>query len=193
MEQHPTFREWLQAKHPTCWQHYVQCAKRLSVPTADMSSHMAAAVNKTARKLRQWAIETGQEVPDLVQGAQQLALDASYAAGRYGTIKERQRATVALLAAHSALCGRVICSLRFDEVESVSAKIDSVGAAALGRWVLLRERVRAIPRERRRQRVREEWATSPYVFPSPSGGPSRFSSVKRAALSSACRPVSGAA
>jgi hypothetical protein len=154
---------------------------------------MVAAVNKTAQKLRQWAIETGQAVPDLAQGAQQSALDASYAAGRYGTIKERQRATVALLAAHSALCGRAICSLRLDEVESISAKVDSVGAAALGRWVMLRERVRSTPRERRRQRVREEWATSPYVFPSPSGGPSRFSSVKRAALSFSCRPVSGAA
>lgn len=179
-----TFEAWLQDRHPTSWRQYLHFFS-MSEETANLlSQHSRSFRNKSLSKYRQYQIACGSPASIPRPGDQQLR--AFVKAHLYGSLKKRQQATILLLYLDSILSGAVICGLTLedDNGELSATPLSAEATTALDRWKALRARLRSNEAERRRQRVSREWAQSPYLFPSPTGGPSRFSPIKKVGLSS---------
>lgn len=180
-----TFEAWLQERHPATWRQYLHFFS-MSQETANLlSTHSRSFRKKSLSKYRQYQIACGSPASIPRPGDQQLRHFVR--ANLYGSLKKRQQATILLLYLDSILSGAAICCLTLndDNGELRATRLSAEASTALDRWKALRERLRSNEAERRRQRISQEWAQSPYLFPSPTGGPSRFSPIKKAGLSSA--------
>lgn len=115
---------------------------------------------------------------------------AAIAKKRTGSLKSRQTYALFMLHRSLPLSAAAVGKLRFEHFTLVDglASITWNGlthplpadvARSLQDWVRIRERLKALPEERRRHRKSDGWAESDFLFPNPRGGASRFDAVSR--------------
>ena len=147
-----------------------------------LSRHSWSFWKKSRTKLREYQIDA--HLPVTVPRMHEQAIRSFVQAHRYGSIKKRQQAAIMLLYLDTALTGKAICSITLSEVTDAghieAVHLSQAAIDTLGRWKALRHRLHSNEAERRRQRCPDQWAVSPYLFPAPGGGPTRFASVKSA-------------
>lgn len=175
------FSDWLQEKHPRCWWQYRNYARRFPEPqefkqwVEGLPESERLHARKVARKLRDFLLAEGE-----LEIAQQWGEACQRPVGLVklrGTLRQRQMAAMRALWGLTGMSAKEIGALRLEDSAKVRERYPAC-SQILDEWLRIRVRCREDGEFFRRMRVRQQWATSEYLFPSPKGGPSRFREAK---------------
>ena len=182
----PSFLDWLKARYlGDSWRHYWHYARLIAEGQRIVhpSSHSASSEQKTRTAMLRWSIEVGRHLPTDLLPVRLLSRRARALSslGQPLSVKRRQRTVMDLLASGEsslplAEIGRILLADAKSDV--LVPRLTARARLEVRKWTAIRNRLIALPAEARRHRVSAEWAQSPFLFPAPSGGPSRVPQMR---------------